>query len=93
MQVERLFRAVNEQLARIVRRFRPLADDIEIICECSRQSCVEQVLVPTGEYERVRRNPRLFIVKPAHDLAGVEEVVEEHYAYCVVRKDVTDGSS
>lgn len=83
---ESAFRAVNEELQGVA-----TAEEIEpatFVCECANLGCAELVTVPTADYERVRRNPQLFIVAPSetHLRADVEIVRERHPTYWVVEK-------
>jgi hypothetical protein len=83
---EALFREVNERIEGISQAMQAGPDELRILCECGDDSCVEQIDVSLPEYERVRSNSTLFFVRPGHEHADVEEVVEEQEAYHVVRK-------
>jgi len=83
---EALFREVNERIEGITQAMQAGPEELRILCECGDESCVEQIDVPLPEYERVRANSTLFFVRPGHEQADVEEVVEEHEGYDVVRK-------
>jgi hypothetical protein len=47
---------------------------------------MEQLEVPQAEFERVRQDATLFFVRNGHEDEGVEDVVEHHDHYDVVRK-------
>ena len=81
---EALFREVNERVKDIV----PSEGGIEFICECGYEECIERVSLSADEYERVRSDPVEFFVKPGHEIPDVEEVVEAHDRYLLVRKHV-----
>jgi hypothetical protein len=84
---EALFRVVNERIYELNEAFDAIADEgFEIVCECAAIACVEQILIPTAEYARVRTDPTLFVLVPGHEDLTVEAVVEENQAYLVVRK-------
>jgi len=83
---EALFREVNERIERISEALQVEPEELRILCECGDESCVEQLGVSISEYERVRSTSTLFFVRPGHEHADVEEVVERHEAYHVVRK-------
>jgi hypothetical protein len=84
---EALFRAVNEQLEGLNDTFAVQTETFQIVCECGKGDCVEQMAVPPEDYTRVRSDPTLFFVLPGHQDATVEAVVEErHESYVVVRK-------
>jgi hypothetical protein len=82
---EALFRSVNEQVHDLNRTFL-VEGPLRIVCECGEQSCIEQLEVVPAKYEAVRADPTLFFVRPRHDAADLETVVEQTDAYWVVRK-------
>ena len=55
-------------------------------CECGRLECAELIAVTPDTYERVRSNPRLFLVLPGHNSPEIETVVERTEDYLVVEK-------
>jgi hypothetical protein len=61
------------------------------VCECGDNSCVEQIEVAVEDYERVRRDPTLFMVVPGHEIPDVEDVVERASGFLVVEKNGTIG--
>jgi hypothetical protein len=79
---EVLFREVNERVRDVV----PPEGGIDFICECGDESCTERVTLTVAEYEAVRADPVKFVIKPGHELREVEDVIEEHDRYFVVRK-------
>jgi hypothetical protein len=79
---EALFRGVNEKVAELGDR----KATFEIICECGREDCLEQLVVTLAEYERVRAEPTHFIVKPGHELGEVERIVERLDRFVVIEK-------
>jgi hypothetical protein len=83
---EALFREVNERIERVSQALEVGPQELRILCECGNDSCVEQLDLSLPEYERVRSNSTLFFVRPGHEQADVEEVVEEQEGYHVVRK-------
>ena len=83
---ETLFREVNERVKEVV----PSEGGIDFICECGDENCIEQVTLSAEEYERVRSDPVEFFVKPGHQIPAVEEVVEEHNRFLLVRKHVEE---
>jgi hypothetical protein len=89
---EALFREVNERIERISATLQVSDEKLKILCECGVPTCLEQLDVPTGEYERVRIDPTLFLIKPGHEHADLEEVVEQHEGYHVVRKVDADAA-
>ena len=83
---ETLLREVNERVKEVV----PSEGGIQFICECGDEACIEQVTLTVEEYERIRSDPVQFFVKPGHQIPEVEEVVEEHDHYLLVRKHVEE---
>lgn len=84
---EALFRIVNDRVEDLNEAFAAITDEFEIVCECGDASCIQQLVIATEEYERVRRDPTLFIIVPGHEDATSESVVEEDRpGYVVVRK-------
>ena len=62
---EALFREVNEEVARLEQRLE--GREPQFVCECAAESCVERVTLPLATYERIRSNPRQFVLKPGHE--------------------------
>ena len=83
---ETLLREVNERVKEVI----PAEGGIQFICECGDEACVEQVTLSVEEYERVRSDPVEFFVKPGHQVPEVEDVVEEHARFLLVRKHVEE---
>jgi hypothetical protein len=84
---EALFREVNERIERVSGALRTETDTMTILCECGTETCVEHIDVSVSEYERIRGQSTLFFVRPGHAKSDVEEVVEHHDEYDVVRKE------
>jgi hypothetical protein len=82
---EALFREVNEAIAS---GQWPGEEDrrVSFRCECARLGCNDLIDVPLREYERVRANPRWFLISPGHEQPLVERVIESHPGYAVVEK-------
>lgn len=81
-----LFRQVNNRIEELVQRFQLEAEGFSCVCECADVECAERIEVPHDEYERIRRRPTEFIVKPGHELPEVEEVVHRESRWVIVRK-------
>jgi hypothetical protein len=84
---EALFREVNERIERVSGALRTEMETMTILCECGTETCVEHIEVSASEYERIRQESTLFFVRPGHAKSEVEEVVEHHDDYDVVRKN------
>jgi hypothetical protein len=83
---EILYRAVNERIEGLNQTFGVVAERMTVVCECGDGLCAEQIGLDVPTYERIRSDPTLFVVKPGHEEADVEAVVERTDAYHVVRK-------
>ncbi len=55
------------------------------MCECGQAECATRIQLTRAAYEHVRSEPLFFAVTPGHELPDVEDVVERHPAYHVVR--------
>jgi predicted NBD/HSP70 family sugar kinase len=84
---EALFRGVNEKVTEVKGEVGDPDAPIEIVCECGREGCLEQVVVTLAEYERVRAAPTHFVVRHGHELAEVERVVERTDRFVVIEKE------
>ncbi len=81
---EAAFRNLNENL---VKQLRATASDTAgFVCECSASTCRRLVDLTPEEYRAVRQDSMCFFVVPGHERVDVEDVVEEHDGYFVVRK-------
>lgn len=89
-QNETLFREVNERVEAVAHQ---LGDDIpyEFLCECANVDCTFRLELPIAVYERIRADPRQFVVLPLHFTPEIEELVAEEDTYWVVRKSGEAG--
>jgi hypothetical protein len=71
---ETLFREVNERVEAIAHQLGP---DVpyEFMCECANADCTFRINLSLAEYERVRADPRQFVVLPLHFTPEVERLV------------------
>jgi hypothetical protein len=84
-QNEILFRNVNE---RIVELSDTWTGQLDLVCECARESCAQLLRMTADDYERLRANPRRFAVLRGHEILDVETVVEERSDYLIVEKHI-----
>jgi hypothetical protein len=63
----------------------------EFVCECGDPTCATELRVSIGDYEKVRSDPRRFIIASGHGVEGVESIVERHGEYDIVEKNGTAG--
>jgi hypothetical protein len=89
---EALFREINEG---IERGQWPGEEDAPVgfRCECARLGCNELIELTIREYERVRANPRRFLLAPGHELPDGEKVVDAGLGYVVVEKRDQAGAA
>lgn len=82
---EAVFRDVNE---RIEKGLWPGEPDgpVAFRCECASLGCNMLIELPINAYERVRADPRHFLVLPGHEIPAIERIVERHAEYVVVEK-------
>ena len=89
---EALYRSVNEKIEALNAAFGAITETMSVVCECGNASCAEQIEVSIADYERIRSEPTLFIIRPGHEIPDVEEVVEQNDEFHVVRKVEGDAS-
>ena len=85
-QNEALFREVNERVKDLNDTFELVLDERFLVCECGRETCIEQITMSAKEYEALRADPAQFAVVPGHDLTEVEEVIAHGNGFAIVRK-------
>ena len=84
---EAVFREVNERIETLQHAFAIVEHQpLNIVCECDRLDCTQQVSVQLETYEKVRRDSALFFVASAHNDESVEDVVDTGGDYMIVRK-------
>jgi hypothetical protein len=83
---EILYRSVNERIEDLNAAFGTITDSITVVCECGDAVCTEQIELPIAEYERIRADSSLFVIRPGHEIPDVEDVVETQAGFDVVRK-------
>jgi hypothetical protein len=82
-----LYRSVNEQIEALNQAFdEAVGIGGSWICECADTNCTEMITARLDEYEKVRQNPRRFLVRPGHVYPEAERVVDETETYAVVEK-------
>ena len=81
-----IFRAVNQRIEEISEGFDLAAEMLDFVCECAHESCHERLKLTRGEYEAVRSVPTHFALKSGHEIADVEDIVENNDRFIVVAK-------
>lgn len=83
---EVVFREVNERLRELGEGFSLVSEVAEFVCECGDSTCTERVQLPLSEYERVRSDPKWFVIVPGHEILEYEKIVEANDGYTIVEK-------
>ena len=83
---EDLFRKVNDQIEGVNEAFGTITGTMSILCECGRLDCIEQIDLTVEDYRTLRAEPTHFAVKPGHEAADLENVVQRREGYFVVAK-------
>jgi hypothetical protein len=82
-----LFRSANERIKdRVAALEESEADRVPFLCECPNVDCTERIMLTLAEYEHVRPDPTWFVVRPGHERPEIDEVLERHETYLLVRK-------
>lgn len=81
---EALTRSLNEGLARGEDRWP--SENPTFICECSDLSCVEEMPLSLESYREIHADPHRFILRPGHEVMGIEKVIEERDGMNVIEK-------
>lgn len=84
---ELMFRAINERIRDLARRFGVAVEPVSFICECADETCVEKVSLTLEQYDEMRALPARFVVVPGHEATPlVERVVFRSPGFVLVRK-------
>ena len=83
---EIVFREVNERLRELGEGFSLVSEQAEFVCECADTTCTERVRMGLAEYERIRSDPRWFVIVPGHEELDYERVIQEAEGYSIVEK-------
>ena len=86
---EAVFREINERIEELAAGFK-VGEGLDLICECGDASCVSRIKMGNKEYEALRSDATTFAVVSGHEIPDVEEIVERHKTYDVVRKTGSD---
>jgi hypothetical protein len=76
--IENVFRQINESFLKL--------DNPHFICECSDASCTDSIDVSAETMRRLHEDRDLYVVKPTHINSDLEEPVESHDEFVIVRK-------
>ena len=87
---EALFREVNERIEDLNQALGTMTDEFDIVCECGDETCSDRIRVPVSVYERVRSDPKQFLLELGHDDPTVERVIEHLDGFVIVEKEGVD---
>jgi hypothetical protein len=76
--VENVFRQINESFLKL--------DQPHFVCECSDASCSDPIEVSAETMRSLHENRNLYVVKPMHINTDLEELVDTHDEFVIVRK-------
>jgi hypothetical protein len=76
--VENVFREINASFLKL--------DGSRFVCECSDPGCADAVDVSSEIMRSLTADPDLYVLKPGHVNSDLEEIVEAHDEFVVVRK-------
>jgi hypothetical protein len=91
---EQIMESLNRRLEERVDEIRtetgaPDSEPVRFFCECSDLQCRGRIALTPERFERIHRDPALFILLPGHENASIETVVDTWGDHVVVRKTVT----
>jgi hypothetical protein len=87
---EAVFRQVNERIEELADTF-GIGERLDLICECGNASCTSRIEMNHEQYEELRSDSTTFAVVTGHELPDVEEIVQRHESYDVVRKTAKEA--
>ena len=73
-----VFRSLNRRIAA------ESGPRLEIVCECESEACTERIVITHVEWSEVLRHDGWFVVRPGHQAAAPERVVERQPGFVVV---------
>ncbi|HZU21164.1 MAG TPA: hypothetical protein VE982_08075 [Gaiellaceae bacterium] len=85
---EVMFRAINDRIRDLADRFGSMGHgELDFVCECADETCVERVPLTPSQYDDVRAIPARFVVVPGHEATPlVERVIFRGPNFVIVRK-------
>jgi hypothetical protein len=82
-----VFRATNQEIARVEHELGSDGSLLEVVCECGRDDCAELITVSESVYEQTRSAPRRFLLVAGHELPEIERVVNRYNGFVVGEKE------
>ena len=82
---------LNRRMERTLEEIRAEDDEdpdapIAFLCECSQIDCRERIQLRPSRFDRIHRDPDVFILVPGHEIPDVERVVDQEDDFLIVRK-------
>jgi hypothetical protein len=88
---EATFREANETLEEKAAELGFGEERTPYLCECENEHCMHVIRLTRAEYERVRDNPRTFVLAVGHQSAD-DRVVQEEAGFTIVEKTGEEGT-
>jgi hypothetical protein len=90
-----LHREVNERIASLSRGFarQERISSVQLICECSDLTCKQQVEVTLAAYDRVRADPRRYLIAVNHEDPVTETVIAVDDRHAIVETHAGNASN
>jgi hypothetical protein len=90
-QNEELMEQLNRRIERTLDEIREDDDEerdapIAFLCECSHLDCRARISLAPSRFDRIHRDPEVFILVPGHEIPDVERVVDQEGDFLIVRK-------
>jgi hypothetical protein len=79
-----LFRSVNERIRELAGAAAGTAYDF--VCECLDGHCFSMVMLSVAEFDSIRDDPQVFVIRPGHEDHDVDAVVGRSDCYTLVRR-------
>jgi hypothetical protein len=86
-----LFRAVNEQIEKLVQDSAHFDGSLTVVCECASADCHEEIELPSEVYDAARSAQGHYVIKPGHERPGSDRLVACELAYYIVESRFHDG--
>jgi hypothetical protein len=88
---EELMEELNRRMERMLEEIREDEDTdadapIAFLCECSHLDCRERVHLEPSLFDRIHKDPDVFVLVPGHEVPDVERVVDQVSDFLIVRK-------
>ena len=83
---EIVFREVNERLRELGESFSLVSEFASFVCECADAGCTDRIELALADYERVRSDPKWFVIVSGHEELEYERIIEQRDDYAIVEK-------